>query len=117
MQSKRKRVIAGRQIELLEILLNEPEALSLPQLRKKARPLYNMLRKPDHALIRDLNHLIHLRTLKIARAVDGPRLSAELDWPSEITETGFADRLKGLPRAKTHPFLRAGAGAPTEDEG
>ena len=33
-------------------------------------------------------------------------LSPRLQWPAEITETAFFEKLKTLPKAKTHSFLQ-----------
>ena len=47
-------------------------------------------------------------------------LAVRLAWPTEITETDFFQRLKTLPKAKTHRLLAGGPewgpAAATDDE-
>ena len=52
LQTKRKRVIAERQIETLKMLLEEEN--SLDELSKKTRLIYTKLQNPYKALIRDI---------------------------------------------------------------
>jgi Fic family protein len=107
LQTPRKRVIAERQLALLKLLLAEEKPLSLAGLERRVRQHYASLRNPEKALARDLNHLSHLQ------AIDGSKNPAgdidiwvNLEWPTEITEKAFFQRLKSLPKAKTHSFLQ-----------
>ena len=59
LQSKRKRVIAQRQIEILKLLLRE-DSMELSALIAATRQFYNALKNPVHALVRDLSQLEHL---------------------------------------------------------
>ena len=66
-----------------------------------------MLSDPMRALHKDLNALIHLSTIK-AEHLEGEKtyvLRVNLDWPSQIREGEFFERIKELPKAKTYRFL------------
>lgn len=105
MQTKRKRVIAKRQIQILELLL-ESDEMDFQQIIQRTNSLYASLQNPFDALVRDLNHLIELRTITYTRSgEDRIIFTVRLEWGTEITETDFFDKLRQLPRAKTHPFL------------
>jgi Fic family protein len=105
LKTPRKRVIAERQIEILKLLL-EVESLELEALALRTTPTYQKLKSPRKALIRDLNELIGLTAIR-AKRLDGAKYAIEirLEWPTEITETEFFNKLNQLPKAKTHPFL------------
>lgn len=104
LRTKRKRVIAQRQIEIMKVLL-ESEWIDFPGLLRRIRPLYTSLKIPDKAILRDLNYLIQLKAVKFEEWENTYRIAIRLEWPTEITETRFFDYWKNLPRAKTHSFL------------
>lgn len=106
MATKRRRVMAKRQLAVLQLLLAEKDPLPLVDLRSKAAHLYAGLRKPDHGLIRDLNNLVWLRAIRTYKQGDGSLcLGVRLEWPTEITEKAFFQRIKTLPGAKAPLFL------------
>ncbi len=106
LKTPRKRVIAERQIEILKILLDVDE-MEWQQLVKQTTAVYQGLKNPIRAVIRDVNHLGSLGALKVQKLEEGRyRISVRLEWPTEITETAFFERLKSLPKAKTYSFLR-----------
>ncbi len=105
LESPRKRVIADRQIDILKLLLENKE-MTVGDLFKKLLVRYNTLKKPAHAMKRDLTGLVEIGTIKGTRTADGiVKLKPNLDWPTEITETEFFKRLNVLPEAKTPKFL------------
>ena len=105
LQSKRKRVIAQRQIEILELLLQK-DSIALNDLIADTRQSYGALKKPVHALIRDLKQLQYLKAVTIrSDAKNGSRVELRLEWPTEITQTDFFERLKSFPKAKASPLL------------
>lgn len=105
LQSTRKRVIAQRQIQLLKLLL-EVDEISVIDLHRRTRPDYESLKMATDAFIRDVESLRHLGAVNIQQHKDQPWwVSLNLDWPTQITETEFFERVKTLPKAKTHPFL------------
>jgi Fic family protein len=106
LRSPRKRVIAERQIEVLNLLL-ETDWMNLDQIIQRTAHSYASLRAPRKALIRDLSDLITLGAVKFEKLPDGSyRLAARLEWPTEITDTDLYDIIKRLPKAKTHSFLQ-----------
>lgn len=105
LRSPRKRVMADRHLEILKVML-DVDTITLDELLDKTAPFYRALRNPQKATIRDLNYLIGLKAIGFEKLSDGRfRLSARLEWPTEITETEFFARVKQMPRAKTHRFL------------
>jgi Fic family protein len=112
LQTKRKRVIAKRQIAILEHLLTFTEVEWHVFYRDIMR-LYTNVKNPGKAILRDLNHLISLGTMTYKQEMTeaGKRkeermfLWARMEWPSEITETEFFRKLSTLPRVKGTLFI------------
>lgn len=105
LRTKRKRVIAERQIEILKHLL-VGDKLTLDQLIDKTFGIYTPLKNPGKALLRDVNYLLQLRAIGFNRLSDDQyELFVRLEWPTEITETEFFKRVKEMPRARTLGFL------------
>ncbi len=105
LESKKKRVIAERQIEILKLLLRE-DSVTLEQLVKTNIHRYSSLKSPEKALIRDLSQLMNLKAISLRR--DDKKaiwVDLRLEWPTEITETDFFERVKSFPKAKTSPLL------------
>jgi Fic family protein len=101
LQTPKKRVIAKRQLAILEHLLSADE-LDLESLRERLDPFYASLKVPTTALIRDLNALIHLGAVKVTSGKDWrTKLAARLDWPEKMSEKDFLQSLRTLPRAKS----------------
>lgn len=106
LRNKRKRVIVERQLEILNQLL-EVKSMTLDELTTKTARTYNKLRNPFKALVRDLNELIHLKAITVERISENQwKFEIRLGWPTEITETELFEKLKKLPKAKTHSFLQ-----------
>ncbi len=106
LKTPKKRVIAERQIEILKLLL-EVEWMDWPEVIRRTAPAYGTLGNPLKALVRDVTSLNSLGAVKIEKLGDNRyRLGVRLEWPMEITETAFFEKLKQLPKAKTHSFLR-----------
>ncbi|PIQ82279.1 MAG: hypothetical protein COV76_04465 [Candidatus Omnitrophica bacterium CG11_big_fil_rev_8_21_14_0_20_64_10] len=106
LRTQRKRILAKRQMAILKALL-EVEQLDARQIYEKTEELYKRLKSPDKAFWRDLVGLVELRAI---HAIKDPRVryvfKVRLEWPTEITETDFFDRIKKLPKAKTYRFLQ-----------
>lgn len=101
----RKRVIAERQLKILRLLLDQ-DKMELMEIYARVEILYTNLKKPMKAYIRDLNGLITLRAIKAERiSRDQWEISLRLEWPTEITETNFMERVSELPKAKSYSFL------------
>jgi hypothetical protein len=53
-----------------------------------------------------LDDLIRLGAVQYRKSPEGPyELAVRLEWPTEITETVFFEKLRTLPKAKMHSFL------------
>ena len=106
LSSPRKRVMSARHVHLLNLLLDKQrEEITEPEFDRLTRHLYKV-QNQKKALIRDLNYLFGLGALKVERRADGALLlSADLEWPTQITETEFFRRVKAMPKGKVHGFL------------
>jgi hypothetical protein len=102
LKTPRKRVIAERQIAILNLLLEEDKSLSLATVMARLHPAYTGLKNRTKALIRDLNALLELRAIDAMKLDDGEFiLNIRLEWPTEITDTAFFQIIRRLPRART----------------
>jgi hypothetical protein len=105
LKSPKRRVIAARQIAILKILL-ETEEIELRDLILRTISTYGDLQNDHKARVRDINELIALGALN-ARKLPQNRwmIMINLNWPQEITEGDFMERVKNLPKSKMHSFL------------
>jgi Fic family protein len=102
LKTARKRVIAARQVSLLELLL-DMDSIKLYDLYELVKTHYEVLQNPIKAYIRDLNRLIGLDTIKAEKdSKDIYVLSVRLEWPTQATGSDFMERIESLPKAKTH---------------
>lgn len=105
LRTPRKRVLAERQLDILKILLHSEE-VEWRQLVDKSISRYEGMKNPVKALVRDVNGLISLGALTYRREGDDKHyMSANLKWPTQITETDFFKRIKEMPKLKSHAFL------------
>lgn len=110
LMTTKKRVIAKRQMAILNLLLDNDDGLELAQLVRTMDASYSGLRNPRKAIIRDLSYLIEVGAIH-AEAISPDnrlKLAVKLDWPTRITEGEFFERVKKYPRAKSLPFLQWG---------
>jgi Fic family protein len=106
LQSKRKRVIRERQLRVLEVLLDKGR-MSPEQLVEQCLGIYRGLKHDGSAFARDMVSLQDLGAMIVSEDKDEIfQVEANLNWPSEITESEFFERMRMLPKAKSHPFLR-----------
>jgi cell filamentation protein, protein adenylyltransferase len=107
LESPRKRVLAKRQLHCLKVLL-EADQLDASDFVKRVRKMYEEdLRNPYKAMTRDVNALINLGAVTYYHDLK-PRkevLAINLDWPEEITETEFVQRIEKLPQGRQFSFL------------
>ena len=102
LKTPRKRVIKTRQVSLLELLLSR-DSMEINDLYELVKNHYEGLGNPLKAFIRDLSGLIYLSTIKVEREPkDRVIISVRLEWPTEATKSNFMERIKALPKAKTH---------------
>ena len=103
--SKRKRVIAERQVTILKLLLGV-DTMFYGDLWARMQSSYTGLRKPVNAFVRDIQNLHGLKAIAFRKLADDKHeVWARLEWPTEITETEFFKRAKEMPKAKTSEFL------------
>jgi Fic family protein len=109
LETKKKRVMKERQIELLKLLL-KTERMELGQLIRETEPHYKGLSDPRKATIRDLNSLLHLRAIRLFSHVTGNEkryeIEIRLEWATEVTESAFFAQVKQMPKAKTYQLLQ-----------
>jgi Fic family protein len=113
LETKRKRVIGGRQVEILKTLL-DVETIALDKLHDRIGRYYAPIKDPESAFYRDLDQLKSLRAVAIRQDLSDSdpfgwtaafTISINLDWPQEIDEGEFLRRMKAMPKGKTFRFL------------
>lgn len=107
LRTPKKRVLQDRQLEILKILLAE-EQIEWTALIERMRTHYKV-KNPIKALVRDVNNLTALKAAWVHKMSDTPArflVGVRLEWPTEVTETEFFERVRKLPKAKTHSFLQ-----------
>ncbi|HEB72298.1 MAG TPA: Fic family protein [Nitrospirae bacterium] len=102
LKSKRQRVIAERQLQILKLLL-DVEKMTLEKLYEQVAIDYGALKSPGKAFVRDLNNLLNLGAIDTVKGEF--HFCVKLEWATEITETEFFKKVKQFPKAKSHPFL------------
>jgi len=110
LQTQRKAVIAKRHVAILNMLLEKGE-MSVRDAMANISWMYQPLKAGDKAKVRDVMHLLVLEAIKMRSDKNNGTayLDINLDWPTQITETGFMEKAKKLPKAKSYPFLTAPA--------
>ena len=108
--SPRKRVIRDRQLAILNVLLKHDEMTIFDLYHNHTKHLYTKLKKQVEAVSRDLIGLNSIGAISFHQswsAVSGFAgiVRLNLDWPTQISETDFLERMKNLPKAKSYPFL------------
>ena len=94
LRSPRRRVLADRQLRILEILL-DGGSVSLLDLVERVRADYDDLKYPIRALARDLVELNDLTAI----ALDDDRAAVNLDWPQQFSDSELLVRYEGMPSA------------------
>jgi len=108
LQSKKKRVIAKRQLTITSYILDNG-AIRAHDLFKmmRLRGVYT-LKDNWAAFVRDVSGLANLSAISLRGDNENPGnpiVSARLQWPTEITDTEFFKRTREMPRAKTFAYL------------
>ena len=102
LRSPRRRVIAERQLQLIEILL-DTRSLNALDLAGRALTHYSSLKFPERAVMRDLFELINLSALSLK---DG-NVAVDLDWPRQFSESELLEMYEQMPSAASasHPAM------------
>jgi cell filamentation protein, protein adenylyltransferase len=105
LENTRKRVIKNRQIEILKVLLGVDE-IDFHELAQKVQVHYGGKSHFGKAFIRDMSGLIELRAIKIDKVADHKwNIAIRLEWPSEITDSDFFEKIRNMPKGKMYKFL------------
>ena len=102
LQSSRRRALAGRQLLVLDLLL-DTGGLGPRELAMRTFSYYADLKHPDRAMVRDLIGLIELSAIKL----DGDRAISNLDWPQQFSESELLEHYERMPTATSanHPAM------------
>ena len=105
LRSPRRRVLAERQLYVLESLLDSP-TLEFTVLLQSTASEYRNLKYPRRAWVRDLANLLDIGAIRID---DDGILALNLDWPQELSESELLHRYENLPSAVSanHPAMAA----------
>ena len=95
LRSTRKRVIAERQIAILSLLLKE-DRMQVLEIFERTGNNYAHLCSPLKAYIRDIQGLFSLKAIEREedKETDSFYFKLNLDWPTEITESEFYEKIK-----------------------
>lgn len=114
MTSTRKRVIAKRQLALLNHVLDR-ESIGVDAAFNHLRPHYAGLGEPWSGFARDVVNMTNLGPLILRGAAETFVLEVDLDWPQKISGSEALAKLQSLPRPKTYRFMQREPPAPGDD--
>ena len=105
LRSPRRRILAERQLQILESLLDAPTPDIMDLLRRTAGE-YNSLKYPRRAWVRDVSNLLEVDAIRMD---DDGTISLNLDWPQQLSESELLHRYENLPSAVSanHPAMAA----------
>lgn len=105
LRSPRRRVLAERQLHILETLLDSPTP-DAGDLFLRTVGEYRNLKYPTRAWSRDVFNLLDLGAIRIER---DRIIILNLDWPQELSESELLRRYENLPSAASasHPAMAA----------
>ncbi len=100
--SPRRRVLAERQLQILDVLL-DVGPMSPRRSLGEIFVYYNKLKHPFRAMNRDMARLLGIRAI----VFDGEQLSANLDWPQRSSESQLLNHYENMPSAASadHPAM------------
>jgi hypothetical protein len=106
LKNSRKRVLAERQLWILNLLLDD-KVLEFEELMVRAKVFYVNLKNPWRALVRDISNLLNLGAISFkTNEEDKGFLSINLQWPEQITDSQFFETIQKYPSAQTYKFLQ-----------
>ena len=104
LRNPRRRVLAERQLEILEMMI-DGNSIEL----EAVFPIYEGLKYPQRALLRDLVGLLELGAIGIIGSDDEEdvQLTINLDWPQQFSETELLDLIENMTAAAStnHPAM------------
>lgn len=103
LRSPRRRVLADRQLHILESLLDAP-TLDITDLFRRTAVEYVNLKYPRRAWARDVSNLLDVDAIHLD---EHGTISLNLDWPQQTSEFALLDRYENLPSAQSasHPAM------------
>ena len=106
LRSPRRRALAERQLELLEILMDSGP-VGLFDLIDRAGGHYTKLKFPDRALVRDLIEIIRMSAVSYSTDDDEDYFAVDLDWPRKFSESELLEMYEQMPSAASasHPAM------------
>ena len=104
LRSPRRRVLAERQLQILDTLM-ESDSTDLINLLSHEMPQYEHLKYPNLALVRDIIGLSELGAISIATGSN--QITLNLDWPQKFSESELLERYENMPTAAStnHPAM------------
>ncbi len=104
LRTPRRRVLAERQLRIIDTLM-EDDSEDLINLMKRELPRYVYLKYPALALVRDIIGLSELGAISFD--VDSNRITLNLDWPQQFSESELIERYQNMPSAAStnHPAM------------
>ena len=105
LRSPRRRVLAERQLQVLESLLDSPTQ-DITDLLHHTVGEYRSLRYPRRAWVRDF---INLMDIGAVTTDENGTVALNLNWPQELSESELLHRYENLPSAVSanHPAMAA----------
>ena len=105
LRSPRRRVLAERQLQVLESLLDSP-TLDITDLHHLAAGEYRNLKYPRRAWLRDFINLLVIGAIRID---EKGTVTLNLNWPQELSESELLRIYENLPSAVStnHPAMAA----------
>ena len=102
LRSRRRRVLAERQLQMMEVLLGA-DSVSLDDLVDQTSTHYASLKFPVRAFVRDLVELVSL----LAVSYDDGNVAVDLDWPRKFSESELLEIYERMPAAASasHPAM------------
>ncbi len=102
LRSPRRRVLAERQLQMLETLLDSP-SIEPGDFFKRTLAHYQNLKHPDRAQVRDLIGLFDLRAV----VFHDNHISINMEWPQQFSRSELLDWYEHMPSAisANHPAM------------
>ena len=94
LRSPRRRALAERQLQIISLLLGT-DSMRLNELASRVSMYYRNLKFPDRALLRDILGLMDLSAIIIS----GGRVTADLNWPQNFSESELLEKYEHMPSA------------------
>ncbi len=98
LRSPRRRALAERQMEIINVLL-DADSMLLSDLADRVRMYYRDLKFPVRALVRDIVGLMDMAAITL----DDGQVTADLDWPQKFSESELLEKYEQMPSAARHP--------------